>query len=251
MTGKNVNIVIDPRLQALLDNSPGPWGCKDRNSIFLYANEAYGRLVGVPHFLELIGKREDELPCGAAECADLYRQQDREVMEKGLPLRILDIHPYANDNWRAFIFIKTPLLDAQRNIIGTIFYGADASTPLSRPLTKLVNALALQDPGLDLSEATRYSLLDPQDKKVLSRRETEVLFYLLNRRTLSEISRDLDVSEHSIQQFVAQLIKKFAAASQADLVDKAMRQGYSSHVPESLFDQQISLILREKESCDA
>lgn len=251
MTSTDINIAIDPRLQALLDNSPGPWGCKDRHSSFLYANQAYGHLVGVPHFLELIGQREDALPCGAAACADMYRQQDLEVMDKGLPLRILDIHPYANGNWHAFIFIKTPLLDAQHNTIGTIFYGANASTPISRPLTKLVNALALHEPGLDLTEATRYSLLDQHDKKVLSRSEAEVLFYLLNRRTLTEISQALDVSDVSIQQHLEQLMKKFGATCQADLIDKAMRQGYANHVPESLFDQQISLILRERESCNA
>jgi len=242
-------INIDPRLQALLDNSPGPWGCKDRNSIFLYANQAYGQLVGVPHFLELIGKREDELPCGAADCADLYRQQDREVMEKGLPLRILDIHPYANDEWRAFIFIKNPLLDAEHNIIGTLFYGTDASTPMSRPLMQLVNALALHDPGLDLCESTRYALAN--DKLALSRSEAEVLFYMLHRRTIAEISRALNLSDSSIEQQLEQLKKKFGAASQADLIDKALRLGYSSSIPDSLFDRQISIILREQETCHA
>lgn len=244
MTGACVN--IDPRLQALLDNSPGPWGCKDRNSIFLYVNQAYGQLVGVPRYLELIGKREDELPCGAAECADMYRQQDLEVMETGLPLRILDIHPYANDHWRAFIFIKTPLLDAEHNMIGTLFYGSDASAPLSRPLMQLVNMLALYGPELDLSRSTHYALANV--KLELSRSEAEVLFYLLHSKTQAEIARTLDLSDFSLEQQLELLKKKFGAASQADLIDKALRLGYSCLIPNSLFDRQLSTILREPET---
>ncbi len=44
---KSQIVQIDPKLQSLFDQMPGCWGCKDKNSVFMYANKEYAKIIGV------------------------------------------------------------------------------------------------------------------------------------------------------------------------------------------------------------
>ncbi|NCO45277.1 MAG: helix-turn-helix transcriptional regulator, partial [Vibrio sp.] len=45
---------------SLFQQLPGYWGCKDLNSVFVYANNAYGKLIGVSDAKQCIGLTDFE-----------------------------------------------------------------------------------------------------------------------------------------------------------------------------------------------
>lgn len=244
---------FDPKLQALFDASSYPWGCKDRDSTYLYVNQAFCRLVGLGSPLDIVGKTDYDLPGDLPRCAETFRSQDREVVETGLPLRVLDIHPFAGEHWHALLSIKTPLVDADGNVTGTIFYCNDLGTPfqpLSLAVFRLLGAIVTQDPDIRLEGLTSYPLKRLESTVTLEPSEAETLFYLLHNKTLAQIAERLSIAVTTVELLLANLKRKFRVASQQELLEKAASWGYLNQVPGSLFCQQLSLILRDRENRD-
>lgn len=124
---KSQVVQIDPKLQSLFDQMPGCWGCKDKDSVFMYANKEYAKIIGVKEsrHLDIIGRTDFDMPCDTVNCAELFKKQDKTVIITEKRMRILDIHPFSGKEWKAYIFTKTPLYDNHKNITGTIFHGTD------------------------------------------------------------------------------------------------------------------------------
>lgn len=61
---------------------------------FVYANQAYGELIGLKRAEDCIGRTDFEMPSPTAACAAEFQQQDRYVIETGHSVKVLDIHPY-------------------------------------------------------------------------------------------------------------------------------------------------------------
>jgi len=70
-------------LQIVMDNIPQAVFWKDRDSVFLGCNERFARHNGIPSPAEIIGKTDKDMPW--AEFAELYRADDRRVMETDHP----------------------------------------------------------------------------------------------------------------------------------------------------------------------
>ena len=89
---------------SLFNQLPGYWGCKDLNSVFVYANDAYAKLIGFTQSNQCIGLSDSQMPSPTSRCAADFVRQDRYVIENKAQLKILDIHPYPDGSWRAHIF---------------------------------------------------------------------------------------------------------------------------------------------------
>lgn len=244
---------FDPKLQALFDASSYPWGCKDRASTYLYVNRAFCDLVGLGSPLDIIGKTDYDLPGELPCCAETFRSQDREVIETGQPLRVLDIHPFAGERWHALLSIKTPLVDGNANVTGTIFYCNDLGAPfqpLSLAVCRLLGAIVTGDPEIRLEGLTSYPLKRLESTIHLEPSEAETLFYLLHNKTLTQIAERLAIALTTVELLLENLKRKFQVASQQELMEKAASWGYLNQVPGSLFCQQLSLILRDRENRD-
>lgn len=237
--------VLDYQLQQLFDTGTGCWGCKDLDSVFRYLNQASSDRVGFRDRFDAIGLTDDDLPCDAAACAALFRQQDAEVIRQGRPLRILDIHPYANGQWRAFVFTKTPWLDDTRQTVGTIFHGVELTSPMMIELGHLLSTIVLQQRDDQLVGETSYVIARDRGEVRLTPREAEILFLLLRFQAAKHIARALGISPRTVEQHLESLKHKFAAGSKSELFDRAMQLGYLNYLPETLFHRQLSVILRE------
>jgi hypothetical protein len=77
------------------------------------------------------------MPCGTVNCAEMFRKQDKTVIQTLQKMRILDIHPFAGAEWKAYIFTKIPLLE-NNQCVGTIFHGIDITNTTSLELGALI-----------------------------------------------------------------------------------------------------------------
>lgn len=222
-------------------------GCKDSNSIFVYANKEYARIVGIDtdKHLDIIGRTDFDMPCDTINCAELFRKQDTAVITSAKRMRILDIHPFAGKEWKAYIFTKTPLYDDKKNIIGTIFHGSNVTNSTILEIGSLLSKMT-NDIQNDLLDGQNSFLLSHKFNEVkISDREAECLFFLLRGKTTKLIARCLVLSPRTVEEHIANLKIKFRAKNKYELIDFALQAGFLNTIPESLFTSQLSVILRE------
>ncbi len=224
---------------SLFKQLPGYWGCKDLNSVFVYANQAYGQLIGVNTAEECIGRTDFEMPSPTTACAAEFQQQDRYVIETGYSVKVLDIHPYPDGHWHAHIFTKTPWRDQHGNIQGTIFFGQD----LTDTAILEVGHWVCRATGLSTS-STFKSMADRAALK-LTARESEVLFLLLYGKKPQHIARVMGISIKTVEGYEAKLRNKFGALSKDQLIDLALDRGFGSVIPKTLLKKQLSVVLSD------
>lgn len=221
--------------RAFFDSLPGVAGCKSRDSVFLYSNAEHGKCVGLDNHLDIVGRTVLDLPCIAA-CAEMYQEQDQEVMRSGRTLQMLDIHPGADQKWHAFIVTKKPWVDDDKNVIGTIFSGCEITSVYSMALCSTLEKWSGRSQN-------SYTLTDDTLEIKLSSRESEVLFLIIRGKTAKLAAATLGISYRTVQQYIDVLKGKFSVNSKIELVDAAISRGYLSRIPLSLFSKPLSVIL--------
>lgn len=232
---------VDPALLHIFNQLPGCWGCKDKDSVFVYANAEYGKIIGVDHHLDCIGRTDFDMPSPTVECADSFREQDNLVLSTGNRMRVLDIHPYSDGSWRAHLFTKTPWKDEQDDTVGTIFSGVELKDTAILEVGHWICRAA----GLNNKEQASFNLDLHNQPIALNTRESEVLFLLLYGKKPQYIAKVLNVSVKTVENYVLRLREKFNANSKGELLDLALDLGFGSHIPESMLKRQLSVILKE------
>jgi two-component system cell cycle sensor histidine kinase/response regulator CckA len=107
-------------LQAVLEAIPSAVFWKDRDLRYLGGNRAWLKAAGLKSSQEVAGKSDYDLPWGKGQ-ADLFREDDRRVMESGIPEYGI-IEPYRRaDGTSAWARTnKVPLRDTKSNVIGVL-----------------------------------------------------------------------------------------------------------------------------------
>ncbi|MCG2837810.1 helix-turn-helix transcriptional regulator [Photobacterium sp. WH77] len=232
---------LDPTLLHMFNQLPGCWGCKDIHSVFVYANHEYGKIIGVGHHLDCAGRTDFDMPSPTIECAESFRDQDNQVMLSGKRMRVLDIHPYSDGNWRAHLFTKMPWHNEENEVVGTIFSGIELKDTAILEVGHWICRAA----GLNDQHQKSFSLDLHRQKVQLNTRESEVLFLLLYGKKPQYIAKVLNVSVKTVENYVIKLREKFNANSKNELIDLALDLGFGSHIPESMLTSQLSIILKE------
>jgi DNA-binding CsgD family transcriptional regulator len=245
---RDTKLTIDPSLKMLFDQMPGCWGCKDENSIFMYANKEYSKIIGLKeNNLEVIGRTDFDMPCSTVSCAELFRKQDKEVIVTQKRMRVLDIHPFDGGEWKAYVFTKTPLYDHSNNgkIIGTIFHGADITNTSMMELGSFLSKMREDITHEFLGAQSSYLLGSEFCKIKLTVREAESLFFTLRGKTAKQIARYLGISYRTVEEHINNIKTKFNAQNRYDLIDKAIQAGFLNTIPESIFCTQLSAALND------
>jgi diguanylate cyclase (GGDEF)-like protein/PAS domain S-box-containing protein len=112
------------RLNALLNGIPDMAWLKDKESRFILVNEAFARSGGTAAG-ELIGKTD--FAVWPRELAEKYRADDREVMINGAVKRFEEPLAAADGTSIWLETIKTPVLDEQSEVIGTVGIARDVT----------------------------------------------------------------------------------------------------------------------------
>jgi PAS domain S-box-containing protein len=112
-------------LSSIISHIPHAVFWKDQNSTFLGCNAQFARDMGLASPADVIGKTDLDLGSGA-ERAATYRQDDRQVMESGVPkLSFEEPLPgrMSEDCW--VLTSKVPLRDADGSVCGVLGIYAD------------------------------------------------------------------------------------------------------------------------------
>ncbi|MFM8333104.1 MAG: PAS domain S-box protein [Candidatus Methylumidiphilus sp.] len=106
-------------LETIIDAAPIRVFWKDRDLRYLGCNPLFARDAGVAHPRDLIGK--DDFQLGWREQAEIYRADDRRVMDSGTPRLAYDEPQTTPDGQRIWLRTsKVPLRDESGAIIGVL-----------------------------------------------------------------------------------------------------------------------------------
>lgn len=222
---------------------------KDVNSVFTDANQACAALFDLS-INNLIGKSDKELPTKASEFAHVFRHQDKEAMILDKPVKTLDIHPYAKNNWKILFCVKMPYKknNDQRTLQGTYGYALDLTSDFFKFAAVLSKTLSPLREGnsshpLKLLQDS-YLIGEGYGDIKLTRRQAECLFLLLNGLTAKKIGCALNLSARTVEGHLDILKNKFQCQSQSELITTAIARGIVNIIPSSLLlNSQLSVIL--------
>lgn len=107
-------------LRNVLDTVPSRIFWKDKSLVYLGCNNLFAYDAGLKSNEEIIGKTDNDLPWGKAE-AELYRSDDKKVIESGLPKVNYEESQTREDGLETWLETnKIPLKNSSGDVIGVL-----------------------------------------------------------------------------------------------------------------------------------
>ncbi|WP_454780368.1 helix-turn-helix transcriptional regulator [Legionella sp. WA2022007384] len=208
---------------SLLDHLPGYIGWKDLNRHYVGANKALLEFKGCTDVEEVAGKTDEELSPYSIEENQIFHQQDLCVLN-GEKVSTVHLDSKTND---VFLLEKSPLTDQNNNVTGLIYHCRPC------PKNELFRLLSEFDEQLHLS-THHYTLKGNENKYALSNRECECVFLLIRGKSAKEIGALLSLSTRTIESYIEHIKNKMDCKNKAELLVKAVLNGYHNLIPARL-----------------
>ena len=195
--------------------------------------------VGFSSIDQLIGITDYDLPNGPSHYADHFISQDLDVMGSDAPSDYFEVCRYA-DGLLAVISKKSPLYNNEHRTIGTCCMLQELdSNAFSQIAAHLLN---LHKHKNNLN----YKIYHDSQHSILTKREIEVLMYLLYGKTIRDISHILSRSVRTSESHFNTLKSKFQVTSKSQLIESAIHAGYLSIIPSWMFKEEFSRLLSDR-----
>lgn len=168
------------------------------------------------------GRTDGELPTPISEFQPEYQEHDRKV--KLLQDRITSIEIQAWDGgsfFQPYFVDKYPLIDEHGVSQGIICHGRSVDDVVLTHLNKIKIPISL--------------ILTPPSE-LFSKREWEVLFYILHSFSSIEIAKKLHLSSRTVDNITQKIYKKTGVSSRQQMVDYCYEKKINNYIPQSFFE---------------
>ncbi|AXG48647.1 PAS domain-containing protein [Photorhabdus laumondii subsp. laumondii] len=208
---------ITPQLTLMWDKSDEPWGARDRESRFIYANPAFYQLLNLPEYFDIIGLSMGELPLPIAEYAEEFHRQDQKTIQTMQRVTSLETHQFGEHNIKqTYICDKFPLYDENNDCIGIFFH-------MYKTQDFSVSYYYEKTPPATLA------FTPPND--TLTQFEWEVLFLTLCSLDEEKISEELMISSEDVINHIQSIYQKFNLPLHAELKDFCKENKLDLYIP--------------------
>ncbi|PQQ40248.1 helix-turn-helix transcriptional regulator [Photorhabdus luminescens] len=212
------NYIISPQVINTMKQSNEPWGIKDKNSCFIYVNQACKHLQNISSSFDYEGLYEHELPWDGAEFAKEYMAHDRKVVEQEKRICSLETHVHGKEQiLSSYFFAKYPLYHEDGSCMGIIYHGWQAQdfsfTRLFRG--KLPASIMFQPPT-----------------ELFTQREWDVIFLFLQKYNSKQIGRMLNISYRTVENHISRIYQRIGVHSSYQLEEYCRTNNYDLYVPE-------------------
>ncbi|AKH62530.1 MULTISPECIES: PAS domain-containing protein [Photorhabdus] len=209
---------IDPQLIHMWEKSHEPWGAKDLQSRFIYANPAFYQLLNLPEDFDITGLSAGELPSSTAEHEEEFCHQDQKVIQTMQTVTSLETHLFGKNNIKqTYRCDKYPLCDENGHCIGIIFH-----------LSKVQNFSTAY--YYERTSPAALEFTPPND--ILTQTEWEVLFLTLRSLDEEGISKELMLSTEDAINHIQSIYQKFNLPRHIELKDFCKENNLDRYVPE-------------------
>lgn len=204
------------------ERSSEPWAVKDSQSRFVYANLRVNKLFNLPDKYNIEGRLDGEIPTPAAEFQEEFQRQDRKVVLLQDRVTSVDIQLYDGVSYFTPYFCdKFPLIDENGVSQGIIWHGSPVTDTILSRLNKI-------------KVPTSLMFTPPSD--LFSKREWEVLFYILHAFSSREIAKRLQLSSGSVNNIIQKIYSKAGVTNRRQAVEYCYENKIDNYVPKSFFE---------------
>lgn len=217
---------LNHSMKTIFEQQPGMTFYKSLDHVYSISSHYTAKLCGYKNAQEFSGRNDYELRCAAIESADVFRAEDRRVMESDKTLTCLQLHQYADNKTHIFMLKKSPVKNAEGVTIGICGFGNEITNPSFGRV--LYNLLSL--PHHDVPQNIEIS--DCYDE--LSARESDVLFYFTRGYTNKDIAAHLQLSPRTVETYLERIKNKFKCSSRNELQDYCMQKGLIYFIPKNI-----------------
>lgn len=204
------------------ENSSEAWGVKDNKSIFVYANDRFGELLGLPDKYNVEGRFDGELPAPTAEFQAEFQEHDRQAILSQERATTVEIHAFERRSYfQPYFCDKYPLIDEDGVAQGLIFHARPVQDIILTHLNKI---------------KVPTSLIFTPPSESFSKREWEVLFYILHSFSSSEIAKKLHLSSRTVCNITQKIYSKAGVTSKRQIVEYCYEKKINNYVPQSFFE---------------
>ncbi|CND55691.1 LuxR family transcription regulatory protein [Yersinia frederiksenii] len=204
------------------ENSSEAWGVKDNKSIFIYANDRFGELLGLPDKYNVEGRFDGELPAPTAEFQAEFQEHDRQAILSQERATTVEIHAFERRSYfQPYFCDKYPLIDEDGVAQGLIFHARPVQDIILTHLNKI---------------KVPTSLIFTPPSESFSKREWEVLFYILHSFSSSEIAKKLHLSSRTVCNITQKIYSKAGVTSKRQIVEYCYEKKINNYVPQSFFE---------------
>jgi DNA-binding CsgD family transcriptional regulator len=212
-------------LEALIrfwEKSSEPWAVKDNQSRYIYANHQVNKIYNLPDKYCLEGLIEGEFPSPVTDFQEEFERQDRQVELSQERATAIDIHKYFGLSYLTpYFFDKYPLIDKNGISQGVICHGRPV-----RDIT-LTRLKKVEVPT---------SLVFTPPSALFTKREWEVLFYILHNFSSNEIAKKIHLSPRAICNVTQDIYRKASVNSKLQLIEHFYENNLNNYVPQSFFE---------------
>ncbi|AJJ64471.1 helix-turn-helix transcriptional regulator [Yersinia aldovae] len=203
------------------EHSSEPWIVKDNQSRYVYANHRFNRLCNLPDRYCVEGLLDGEIPMPSAEFQDEFQRQDRLAELLQDRIMTLEINEWDSLSYLTPFFAdRYPLIDENGVSQGVIIHGRPVhDTILTHLNIKLPISITFTPPS-----------------QLLTKREWEVLFYILHHFSSNEISKKVHLSPRSVCNITQNIYRKAGVTSKKQIIEYCHEQNIHNYVPQSIFE---------------
>lgn len=185
-------------------HSTDPCGLTDAAST-IYAN---------PPLCELLGKTDSTVPSHAMT---VFQAQEKQTRTQKSLLSVLNILPYGLEQIiQPYLFDFFPLFDEDGNCNGVFCY----ARPF--PFFSLLECVDKKSPRLATVQ---------QPNKTFTKKEWEIIFFLLNRLGKKEIAKKLNRSPRTIENKLYIIYKKLGVGYSSQVRNFCQLKGIDNYIP--------------------
>lgn len=214
-------ITVPPELISILDQVPEPWGIKNLESRFVYANPALIRLNNLKSSSDMVGKIDHEVESRLAELgAESFEEQDSQVFKTQQDLLTLELYPEAVGY--PYVVRKYPYFNEKQECVGVVGYVKNLE------VCSLDNYVKGSMPG---------SLLLRKPDDFFTERECEIIFFRLLGYKCKTIGEKLNLSRRTIENYMQQLYDKAGVNHFDDFQCFCEKRNYHRYLPQKLMTQ--------------
>lgn len=209
----------------IADQLPGFIGWKDKNFHYMGCNRNLASILQLENPEHIVGLQDTDLADFTETSFQLHRANDEKALSGET---IQGFHqstsPYDGS---LFYFSKKPMIDADKNTIGIIFY--------CQPFVPHPSLLSMigQEKNHCPSESlpTFHQTSSQKNSFNLSTRELECLYCLLRGMHAKQIADRLTLSKRTIEFYIDNIKNKLGCQNKHELISLAISAGYMNIIP--------------------
>lgn len=184
--------------------------CKDRESVYVYANQAFADIAGVDSKEAIIGKTDHDLIW--QKQADYFQFSDQEVLKGKSLIRAEENQERADNTTSRIMITKVPYRSNHGEIVGLLGNFIDCN-----------EHLILEAKGVFDEDKSRLYL--GYVPGWLSASEVRVCFYIIHGFSAARISKKIGTSVSTVRYHIENIKNKMQCKNKNDITEVAMRTG--------------------------